>query len=604
MIHKIIATQQDIQPSKFEEELKRFNFSPELLAKAASFLEMGDQFYSLPECPLKGVDTHALLDQIYEGFTPSLKGKALQKSALHLLEVIFDNIPKLLQDPEIIDGIKLKISPPKIAELMIKIHLAYTDKPMTADIFTEHGVETQNLMDHFNRISTKLKVDASAKFPRASHWNVRKDSLWKWCRVMAEETRHPLMRKLEKTLNGAELKALVDSKFKEMFEIITELIMFIAFCDDVSDNLANKELSDIFRKVPFLQEHQVSEEIKKLEKISGGIFKDFYVQSVRVWQDSIKKLSTLVGKDFFAKKWGDFRKLYESIMGSMFLSVGLNLNPHKYEYSIDEVDAGLAPNMMIESFRWMERILIDSLMQSAIIPDWETPIDEAAERVITELVKSSQASGSQSNSMATLYREIVVENDMSNPVIYRLNKIYKKALEERGSTLNREFEQFLKENFYENHFFSDYAMPSDFIDFMMIKNQIVNAIFNELKPLCLTHQIQLSFEDYDSIQEMLTAILPKLKTEITDELYTQAINSLERRLKHITLANQFVRKVALECKALPGYSEEYLRNIDDMRRKTFLLPENLQGVASEYVDSWERFAEMYLLFKHKPGGMI
>ncbi len=604
MIHKIVSTQSSSAPSEFHEALASFNFSPEQLAEATRVVTAGAEFYRLPTCPIKGVDSHELLNKISTGLTAHLSDKDLVDSAIQVIGVIFDNCPKLVQDSEISEGIRLKINPKRITDIMIKISLAFSDNPMTAQVLTGHGVEVQDLMEHFKRISTKLKKDACAEYPRASHWNVRKVALWKWCLVMAEETRHPLVRYCEETIQDKEIEDVLNADFKKLFRIISELIMFIAFCDDISDNLADKELSDLFRNVPFLQEHQIPEEIKKVEKIGGGIFKDFYIQSVRVWQDSMKKFAALVGEDLLVSRWGELRKLYSFIMGSMSLSVDLNLDPHKYESRVDDIDAGLAPNMMIESFRWMERLLLADFIKRHPLPEGVKLPTGSVETQINELISLSQISGSQSNTMATFYREILTEDDMSNPIVFRLNRAYNQLLAQRSSTVETEFKKFLEENKYDNHFFSDYAPPKDFIDFMLLKNHIVRVLFNELQQLCKTHKIEINFGNYDSIQEMMTGILPEIKKKVISELYQNDVRSLERRLKHLILANCFARKVAIECKALLSYNDEYLRNIDKMRMKVLSIPSEFQGACTAFVDSCEEFAVMYLLFRHKPGGMI
>jgi hypothetical protein len=607
MICKLVSLNQPFItqtfPTEISETLDLFKFSKDFLERLNPILELGLRFYQNPQGNLPKINPQEILATIFQKLSPHLKDGLLQKSALQVMFVVFDNIPKLLQDPEISDEIKLKININKIVDLMIRINLAFSDKPMSAQVSTSNGVEAQLLMDHFTRISSKLKVDACGEYARATHWNVRKEGLWKWCLVMAEETRHPLVRYFETTQNP-KFKEAILTNFKALFEVIAELIMFIAFCDDISDNLAEKEVSDLFKQVPFLQEHQIQEEIKKIEKISGGIFKDFYIQSVRVWQDCIKKFKALVGTDLLASRWEQLSELYTLIMDSMSLSVELNLDPHKYTESVPTVDKGLAPNMMIESFRWMERLLLDSLLFS-YSSESDLPLPRpSVETKINTLISLSQISGSQANSMATLYREILTEDDLSNPIVYRINKAYAQKLEEKSSTLEKEFQDFLQENSYVNHFFADYESPKDFIDFMILKNHIVRLLLNELKSLCLLHKIKMNFGEHGNLQEMVTQMLPEIQEKVTAEVYQNDKKGLERRLKHLVLSNQFIKKITIECESLLAYASEHVGNFSAMRSLAEELPAEFQSSAEEYIKSWEVFTQMYLLFKHKPSGMI
>jgi hypothetical protein len=612
MIYKLISVQHPPHASSdFSEALKEFDFPVDLLASVNTVVDSGKTFFASDKCPLKKVNTDLIISQIYTELS-SLKGNKLHKAAFHCLEVVFDNIPRLLSDPEIADGIKLKINPQRIATLITKIHLAFSETPLTARTLTEQQVEMQDLLvEQFTSISSKLKLAACHVYPRASHWNVREEGLWKWCLVMAEETRHPLVRHLEKTVRDEKFQRVFSEKLKELFRIIAEFIMFIAFCDDISDNLADQELSDLFKKVPFLKSHEIPLEIAKIEQINGGIFKNFYLQSVRIWQDCIRKFTTLVGDDLFSTHQAEFSDLFKLIMESMTLSVDLNLNPHHYEKQLDKIDRVLAPNMMIESFRWMEHLLVQSVIKEFsfskdFLTQLQSPNDES---LMTELVRLSQISGSQANSMATFYREVLIEEDLSNPLIYRINIAYSKYLaakstEDTEATLISEFNNFLHDKGYQNHFFSDYDEPKDFLDFMLLKGHIVEVLVNDLKVICLTHKIEMNFGQFKNIHDMVTAYLSRIREKATKEVHQNALKSLERRLRHLVLANDFVKKIAFDCNALQDYTAEYLSNITLMRSCADKLSKSLQESAHNFVDSWEEFAQLYLIFKHKPSGMI
>lgn len=227
------------------------------------------------------------------GLTFSNTSPAAKDSILKTITKVLNiNIPALLTDSE--------ISPATLQscvnrlDTIIKLLANMAQVSMRTDFLK--GRDGEDFIKKYVEISATLKgvmVDYNPTGPSALAWNVRKPKLWHWCRTMLEHTENPLCALVKKENTEFTMK------LAKLHDVNTQLIMEIAFGDDVADNLRDKTVTDAILNIPFASKKEREDDLRKILKhrrIGGtGAFTQYYQQAVKVWDDALLQLSDIFG---------------------------------------------------------------------------------------------------------------------------------------------------------------------------------------------------------------------------------------------------------------------------------------------------------------------
>ncbi len=522
------------------------------------------------------------------------------------IKTLFEkNLSSVLQDPELPSFIKALLVDKMSAMARILGNMA-SQSPAT--LLMANG-QRDSHFPAYQHASSRLKADLIRhKDPAGVTFSGRSLKLFSWCQAELTETAHPLVGFLLDKLTTSEIKTDVEARFKRLADISNLLILQIACGDDISDNIQDEVLVPFFVNIPLSddirREKGLPSRVESLAFVAhhrDGIFLAYYDAAVTIWDDAIVQLTTL-----FGDTWDDiapeFLKLHEKVMGSLTYSILMNITPHDPSIVLANIMDNLAPNMMVESFRFLEKSLV---MQIATEHHMPLP-DTAAIAVCDTLVQRSQKSASLANSTATASREMR-ENDISNPIPFELNKAYMTLLAERGTTFVDTFEKFLKENGYNNHFFSHYydldegVVPPDFncLSLLMLRKSAVAQILVNLSLL----NMDIAPEDY-VLDHLATTALTQI-AESKNEQNKVYGRALAKYKKHIGLIDKFFESLLKETNVETHLFEIWKQDIDEMRTRAGSIQEpTLKKHAETYVTSWEDFLCMYLLFKRAYDGTI
>lgn len=459
--------------------------------------------------------------------------------------------------------------------------------------------------DEYQSVSLALKDALIRSKDRAGiTFSGRSIKLFSWCQAELKETRHPLVGFLmEKLADNPESRQMADDMFSRLEDISNLLILQIACGDDIADNIQDEELVPLFVSIPLSDAVCEQREFLGREAASrfvqehrDGIFFPYYETAVTIWDDAIVQLRHLFGDHWNAIE-PDFVKLHEKVMHSLTYSILMNIDPLDPKIDLGNILDNLAPNMMVECFRFLEKALTLQIAQSRGIS-----LPEADFEICDAIVAQSQKSASLANSTATASREMR-ESDISNPIPFELNKAYMDHLGQES--FPAVFEAFLQKNGYINHFFSHYYSagkpPEDFncLSLLMLRKMAMSQIVVNLNTLSFAP----SAEDYalDGLAE------PALKRIAKSHNRQNALvsESLSKFKQHVLLIDRFFDGVLKETKVEDRLFDIWNKDLVAMKEKAGTVVDPvLRHYTEKYVDSWETFLCMYLLFKRAYDGTI
>lgn len=522
------------------------------------------------------------------------------KKAFKVQNILIQNVPDLLLDPELQAS-----STTILTSRLTKI------KDLLVDMMSDRKdfmiVSESPVIPTFLDISKRLKnALIQSNDANGLSWNPREENLWLWCRTMLEHTVHPDYREILNNPTISEtIKLDIQEKFHVLFDIENKTIMEIAFSDDVADNLKDPMLTSILIKIPFGQESELDKQREFLQTYCSGIYIDYYDLARQVWNDALQGFKQLVGENIYQRIQTQYIDHYQKIMNSMTFSLNMNLNPHDKDLSIEAINKVLPYNMMVECFRFMEKALVLSLEeahQCSLIT--ETPEDILIKESIIE---TTQLIASLSNSTATIYRELK-ESDMTNVLLSMANKHKLKTLTESGITFKDDFINFQKQNNFENHFFQLYGEPSDLFSLIQTKNAVLPELLASLNALS-RNGISLSVLETNDIQGYVTKVIELIEIAVRERGVNESViftkNILTRRLSHLKLIDSYIKKAVRESNTTQICIDTISGLIDSCKEKSRQLSTIQQRNAMEaYIDSWQDFFAMYLIFKHNTHGAI
>jgi hypothetical protein len=517
------------------------------------------------------------------------------------------NLPVVLQDPGLPTFIKALLVEKMSAMERILGKMALQSPSQLLMRSDQKGSH----FDHYAEVSTRLKAALIMhKDPAGVTFSGRSLKLFSWCQAELTETAHPLVGFLMDALTTSESKSAVEERFKRLADISNLLILQIACGDDISDNIQDEVLVPCFVNIPLSDEIRASKGLpSRADSLAfvahhrDGIFSAYYETAVAIWDDAIVQLRDLFGREWTPIESG-FLTLHEKVMQSLTYSIFMNIRPHDETITDESILENLAPNMMVECFRFLEKSLV---MQ--IADERGLSLPGASDIAICDaIVYQSQKSASLANSTATAAREMR-ENDISNAIPFSLNESYMGSLKEDGLELGDVFEKFLKKNGYRNHFFAQYeydddTAPTGFdcLDLQILRKLAMRRVMETLGAL-ESRGLTIDSENY-----FLAALAQKTLVQISEsknELHYRDAKTLKKLTTHIQLIDLFFDNRLAETKVEETLFQKWAKDISGMRESVAgIESETLSGHAQTYVTSWEDFLCMYLLFKRAYDGTI
>jgi len=464
---------------------------------------------------------------------------------------------------------------------------------------------------HFSRYSAASRALRADLIKRGDAAGVtfsgRNLKLFSWCQAELKETVHPLVHYVLDRLS-LEAKVEADAKFARLADISNLLILQIACGDDIADNIQDSSLVPHFVYIPIEDNLRIEKGLPTradsrsfVQSRRDGIFLDYYDVAVTIWDDIVLQL-----QDLFGWVWSEiepeFLSLHEKVMGSLTYSIFMNTQPHAPEITDSAILGNLAPNMMVECFRFLEKSLAIHVAAEnfIVLPESDIALCDA-------IVSQSQLSASLANGVATAPREMR-ENDISNPIPFALNHAYMKILEEKKQEFGDVFTHFLRENGCPSQFFCHYededSAPSGFdcLNLILIRSELVRSLI-PISCGLLSYGCILGDTDYSLAG--LSRVVSSLNIFSRDDWRAFSRARLIRSLRHIELIDQFFDKILAETKVEEHLFQQWADDIAGMSRVAdTIVDEALRLHAKRYVGSWEDFLCMYLLFKLAFDGTI
>jgi hypothetical protein len=525
---------------------------------------------------------------------------ALPESPIRTL--IEKNLPKVLSDTEL---------PFFIKELLIE------RVPNMADVLSTMAKRDRDslLLDRdkksffprYAAASRALKANLIMhKDPAGVTFSGRSIKLFSWCQAELKETTHPivgfLMAKLEQPA-----KAEAEKLFAHLADISNLLVLQITCGDDIADNIQDRNLVPFFVDIPLSDsiraQNGARSKAESREFVSqhrDGIFLEYYDTAVALWDDAMSQLSDIFGANWESIK-AEFLMLHAKVGRSLTYSILMNITPHDPDITLTTIMDNLAPNMMIECFRFLEKSLVRQISATCDISLPEEDIIRC-----DSIVSQSQKSASLANSTATAAREMR-ENDISNPIPFELNNAYMFSLKSGEDSFVANFESFLKKNKYNNHFFSHYydtdleEIPANFdcLSLLTLRKMALTQI------VCNLTSLGFEIPSTDFVLDTLAdATLAKL-ADAPDGTTGVAKSVLAKYKRHILLIDKFFDKVLKDTEVETRLFDIWKTDIQTMTAAATEIQEPiLQAFAKDYVTSWKDFLCMYLLFKRAFDGTI
>jgi len=520
-----------------------------------------------------------------------------------VLNILSENIPQLLRDPELPLTVKETISPEKIVGILIRMGKVDRSSLSTT-------LDQKEWIKEYSKVSTALKARlVSINDSRGIDWNVRKENLWIWCRALLEETSHPLFRLVLKESKEKPDKDAIHKSCEKLMDILVEFIAVTTAVDDIADTLSDDFLTQRFTKIPKATDRDLLLLRDEIMRYKGGVFLDYFDFTVSLWKDACAKLKVWLGEQASSDAKPEVIAHYEEIMKSMIFSQSMNAHPHGAEMTTENIGTKLPANMMIRFLRHMEFAMLEALNKE--YPDMGIPKrDDSNLKIIDKITMIAQTLASIANSLATYYRELG-ENDKSNELFFAANQLHTAFLEGKGTSLKDHFEKYIQEKGYQNHFFDHYGETpvSDFLDLLTLRKSVTRDIFSCLQfiPRDIPEITSIPYTEFNNPLLLSQNILDSIDaisktTQITEDSMAN-INKLKLKMRHLELIDGYVRKVTCETGVMEAYAKKWQEGFEKMTALAGGLTE-YKDATLDYVRSCETFLNMYLVFKYKPAGTI
>jgi hypothetical protein len=542
---------------------------------------------------LEALESNHELDGLHKGAAAKIKA---------LLRV---NVGILLKDPELPDSIKgLCVNRLLfMAGILKKMHSRSSESLLLSK-------QNKAFFPLYKEVALDLKKALiKARDPVGITFVGRNEKLFKWCRQELTETRNPLVEWLLGKVPDQLHKDDFLKQFDKLSDILNSLILVVGACDDLADTIQDMALTKIVVKII---EVETSEKIAQQAELFGdvkahrdGIFDDYFRLVVDIWNDSIDQLESAFGKTYFDERVKEeFLNIFISIGESLTYSVLLNVTPHHKKITPAIIHEKLAPNIMVCCFRYLEKSLVVKLAAEL---DIEAP-SESDLGVLQRVIDMSQVSAASSNAAATVSRELR-EGDLSTPFPFIINDRLIEGLL-KGQSFVQKFEAYILGKGYTNGFFKTYSDkdPSegyDYLSLLMLRRAILTRALAELDAhnLARIKNGQEALPDSDWTMEALAA--EAIKSANSSGSEHLSADMLEKYKTHIDLIDSFSDSVALETDVYDDFFKQWEKDIVIMRKSADTIDdEDLKEQAGLYIDSWQDFLCMYLLYKRAFDGTI
>ncbi len=495
---------------------------------------------------------------------------------------------------------------------------------------------TSSLLRAYTDATHRLKESLlEASSPNAINFNPRQAPLFMWCQVMLEDTAHPDVHRLFEAVKDTPGSDTIRAQFKDLWKILNQFIFHIAHGDDIADKAQDSKATDLLTQISFASPEEIATLRAEAKTYQSGRFLDYFESTVRVWQDCVTKLTTLLGPDIYAQIKDELAQLHKKINGSLTYSVKVNARPHAKDVSPEAILKQLPPNMEVEFFRRTERALAAKLAQEHNIPGFTAPppneevvqalfthaLDTALEKVAAPLsphlvvsdsdrvqavVALSQVAASMSNALATLPRELT-EADFASYPCHVLNERLQAML--NGTPLADHFRSYCAANNIPNHFEEYFAAspPSDLLHLLLISRHMTEDITGKAKNLIgrytgTANFVDPSAEAYTNTTSLVSAVQAACTTAgIQHEGDSLKLATMATTANHLQGILRYTLDMAGKTNTAAVLLKQWSNILDQMR----LLTDQIQDpatrtAATQYWESWERFMAMYALFRLDP----
>jgi len=542
-----------------------------------------------------------------EGFLQQLTHFLDSQAAAHkpikvttkILGIFTSNILNLLQDKELparIKGLVLQKMPEntKILEKM------YTRDPATL----LQDMSGKNTFGRYQEACHVLKQRLiKDKDSSGVTFSGRDLKLFAWCREELEATANPLMGVLLEDPKVSSYKGDIVPQFTALFDTLNRLIFQIGASDDIADNIQDEFLTRVFADIPFADDIQLASHKSEVASHRGGIFSEYFEVALAIWQDGVQQLERLFGKEYFQTEVNPkFLEICQKVATSLTYSQYMNQSPHDPAITQETISDKLAPNIMVECFRYLELKLTQKIAEEYAV---ELP-GGADIAILDRIILRSEKNATSSNTAATASRELR-ESDLSSSFPFAMNDKYKRFLEEKGLCFVTEFEGFLEASGYHNHFFSAYyegPPPEDFdyLSLLLLRRDALTQVIERLDRIGKLRGITVPASDY--ARDSLAVETLVFVQDSVDENFRKG-GMLEKLKRHIELIDAFSEKLMIETGVQEDFFDGWLREIETMRKEAGNIQNpSLRHHTLVYIGEWETFLSMYLTFKRSFDGTI
>ena len=516
-----------------------------------------------------------------------------------IMEIFRNNVRHVLQDLELPRSIKA-LTIKKMPDMARILERMFLQNPKS--ILLDR--KSQSSFPAYDQACKALKLELIKDKDQAGiTFSGRSIKLFSWCQEELTETAHPLVGYLLQSPLQESAKDIMKDQFKTLFNISNLLILQIACGDDISDNIQDEKLTKLFAKIPFLDKVKLAEYRSQIAEHREGRFLKYFDIAVNIWQDAVKQLETVFGKEYFyTQVYPQFLENHRVVMQSLIYSQHMNSRPHDAHITQESISENLAPNMMVECFRFLEEALVKKLAAENQV----TLPSLSDLSIVQSIIRQSQKSASAANAAATAHREFK-ENDLSSPFPFAMSNEHSKQLLEDGKLFASVFENFIKENGYNNHFFATYldrdpSKDFDYLSLLLLRKQAYKKIVIELDEV-KKHGCTIPTSDY-SISSLATSAIEQAKSSTDENLHLSG-EFLSKLKLHVSLIDKFSESLMLETEVQPKFFKTWETEIQQMKEQASQIQNPaFREQTLKYVESWETFLCMYLIFKRALDGTI
>jgi hypothetical protein len=516
-----------------------------------------------------------------------------------ILGIFTSNILNLLQDKELPERIKHLViqKMPESTQILEKM---YRRDPRTL-LQDMNGENTFGRYHDACQILKKRLI--KDKDPAGVTFSGRDIKLFAWCREELEATANPLIGVLLEDPKVAAHKDEINPQFTALFDILNRLIFEIGASDDIADTIQDAFLTRVFADIPFVDDIQLARHKSEVAAYRGGIFSEYFEVAVAIWHDGVQQLERLFGHDYFQTEVNPkFLEISQKVATSLTYSQYMNQSPHDPNITQETISDKLAPNIMVECFRYLELALTKQIASKYGV---ELPGDADLE-ILDRIILRSEKNATSSNTAATAPRELR-ESDLSSSFPFAMNDKYNRFLEKSGLGFVTEFEKFLTESGYQNHFFAAYyegPPPEDFdyLSLLLLRRDALTQVMERLDRIVKLGGFTVPDSDYDR-DSLAVETLSFVQASVDENLLKGGM--LAKLKLHIALIDAFSEKLMIETGVQEEFFDGWLREIETMRQEAG----NIQNPALRdhtlvYIGSWETFLSRCLIFKRSFDGTI